>query len=345
MRKARTATLVSLLFAALLLALPTEDALAVSFGSFAPIDFPGAVSGTLVTGVSGGNIVGYSGGGQGFLYNGSTYTNLSYPNAASTYPRSIDGNNIVGDYKTVTTTIIQGKGHKTTTVTVTLDHGFRYDGSTYTTLDDPLGAKINGNMQVAYDIDGTNVVGTYTDSAGLSHGYLYNGSAYTTLDNPLGIKGNIAHAISGSNIVGTYTDSAALFHGYLYNGSTYTTLNAPLGINGTSARGIEGTNIVGDYLDSAGLRHGYLYDGSSFTTLDNPLGIKGTYATDISGSTVVGFYYDSANLTHGFSVPFSAAPLASFAVATVVPEPSTWVLLGIGAISLAAAAVRRRMRK
>jgi hypothetical protein len=46
-------------------------------------------------------------------------------------------------------------------------HGFLYNGSTYTTVDDPLGVKGTEVLGV----DGNNVVGTYFDSSDVPHGF------------------------------------------------------------------------------------------------------------------------------------------------------------------------------
>src|SRR5215469_4223673 len=93
------------------------------------------------------------------------FKTLDVPSATGgTFVWGIDGGNIVGYYT-------DGTG----------DHGFLYNGSTYTTLDDPLATK---GFTHAYGISGNNIVGSYIDATGF-HGFLYNGSSYTTLDNPL----------------------------------------------------------------------------------------------------------------------------------------------------------------
>ena len=90
-------------------------------------------------------------------------------------------------------------------------NGFLYDGTTYATLDAPLGT----NGTYAQGISGSCIVGYYEDSSDLDHGFLYNGSTstYTTLDDPLAspdgkVNGTRAYGISGSNIVGAYLDPA-----------------------------------------------------------------------------------------------------------------------------------------
>ena len=90
---------------------------------------------------------------------------------------------------------------------------------TWTTLNAPgaYGTSLMG-------IDGSNIVGYYSDTYGRQHGGIYNGTTWTTLDEPSGYYTEV-DGIDGSNLVGTYSSS----HGFLYNGTTWTTLDAPLG--------------------------------------------------------------------------------------------------------------------
>jgi len=270
-----------------------------------------------------------------------SYTTLDYPSTTSgTTAYGISGNNIVGFY------VGNDASH--------VRHGFVYNGSTYTTLDNPNAFPSFAAGTTAYGISGNNIVGGYASSVG--HGFLYNGTTYTTLDNPLGVTGTEATGISGNNIVGNYNDAGGHSHGFLYNGSTYTTLDNPLGVNGTFAQGISGNNIVGYYWDLSGFHgflyngssfatltsplgsdvipygisgnkivgssedgHGFFYDGNTYITLDDPLGVQGTTATGISGDTITGFFTDF-NGTHSFVV--------------TVPEPSTLALAAIGGAAL-----------
>ena len=283
--------------------------------------------GTQAFGISGSNIVGryidsslqY----HGFIYDGSTYTTLDDTSAGAggIADSGISGSNIVGYYQ-------QGL----------MWHGFLYNGSTYTTLDDPLAVptSVGNGGTWASGISGNNIAGYYEDSSGISHGFIYNGSTYMTFDDPLGVQGTAAFGIDGKNIVGSYEDSSSNEHGFLYNGSTYTTLDDPLGVNISYAMGVSGKNIVGDYRDSSDKYHGYLYNGSTYTTLDDPLvgtnSLWGTQVCGISGNNIVGYYTDSSGEYHGF-------------IATIVPEPSTLALLGIGAVGLLGYAARRRWQR
>ncbi|HEX4415867.1 MAG TPA: PEP-CTERM sorting domain-containing protein [Lacipirellulaceae bacterium] len=214
-----------------------------------------------------------------------TYKTLDDPGSIRTDAFGISGNNIVGMYAN------------------SFYHGFLYDGTTYTPIDNPAAT----NFTVASGIDGNNIVGDYSDSSGKDHGFLYNGSSFTTLDDPLGVNRVVAGVveatsplgISGNNIVGLYYDSSDVVHGFLYNGATWTPLDFP-GSTYTDAFGISGNRIVGSYADAAGNKHGYLYDDSAYTTLDAPLGTKGTFASGIDGNNIVGSYTDASGLSHGF---------------------------------------------
>ncbi len=73
-------------------------------------------------------------------------------------------------------------------------HGFLYNGSGYTTLDDPFGA----DGTVAYGISGNNIVGGYTDASGNSHGFVASvpePSAFVLA--ALGVLGVIAWRLRG----------------------------------------------------------------------------------------------------------------------------------------------------
>ena len=281
--------------------------------SFTTIDDPSAPTntsfgGTTLTGISGSTILGMYGSENysptAFLYNGSSFTNLDLPlNAGGGGVRGIDGANIVG---------------------TSLGKGFLYNGSTLTTINPPLAGN---NGSVGDGISGNDIVGSYSDSSEEQHGFLYNGTSYVTLDDPFANsnigQGTYATGISGNIVVGGYMDTSYKSHGFLYNINTasYTTFDVPSSID-TTIFGIDGNEIVGSYTDSSYNDHGFFYNGQTFTTLDDPFaGVNGTIANGVSGNTVVGYYFDSSNAEHGF-------------VATIVPEPSTFALLSVGAVAL-----------
>ena len=175
----------------------------------------------------------------------------------------------------------------------------------YTSFDvDIAGAK---NTR-AYGIDGSNIVGRYTDDSGDYHGFKYDGSNYTTLEVP-GATRTYAQGIDGSDIVGYYEDISGNYHGFKYDGSNYTALDVTsLGADNTYAYGIDGSNIAGLYYDGSSISHGYSYNGSSYTAIDETsLGAIKTYAHGIDGDNIVGYYKDSNNDYHGFQATVRTA--------------------------------------
>ena len=219
-------------------------------------------------------------------------TTLDPAGSISTHVTGISGSNVVGYY--------EDAGN--------VYHGFLYNGTTLTTLDDPAAGQGFFQGTYAQGVSGNNVVGYYTDASGVEHGFVYNGTTFTTLDDPAASHvafqgGTIAYGVSGNNVVGWYIDASNVSHGFLYNGTTFTTLddpNAGHSLNqGTIVTGVSGSNVVGDYTDASGVEHGFLYDGTTFTTLD-PAGSTDTDATGVSGSNVVGDYFDASGVEHGF---------------------------------------------
>jgi len=233
--------------------------------SYVSLDEPDAVGGTYAIGISGGEIVGYyvDAGAQthGFLYDGSTYTSLDDPNAVfnnggtdiyfGTYATGVSDGNIVGYYFD-----INGQ-----------THGFLDDGSSFTTLDDPIAFVASGGTY-ANGVDGSNIVGFYQVSA--NSGFLYDGNSYTTLDYPDAGGFTDAYGISGGNIVGYYQDASGQTHGFLDNGGVYTSFDYP-GSSDTYATGISSNTIAGYYIDSNNHTHGFVATVSAGNNLTGSL--------------------------------------------------------------------------
>lgn len=242
---------------------------------------------TEVWGIDGDNLVGWHqvipGPGQpaqGFLYDGTTDTDINYPGAASTLPYDISGSNIVGAYRDASS----------------VSHGFLYDGASYSPIDYP------GSFQtLAYGVDGDNVVGYHLPGGGPGggvHGFLYDGTNYSTIDYPGSQNSTRAYGISGSKILGEYIPGGVgLSHGFLYDGTNWTTLDYP-GSFSTRAYGISGDSIVGVYTDIHATSHGFVYDGTDWYTVDYPFSTS-SRALGIDGESIVGAY-QSGSITQGF---------------------------------------------
>ena len=222
-----------------------------------------------------------------------TWSSFDYPGAINTQANGISGSNIVGDYYT--------------SFNPTIEHGYLYNGSTFTSFDDPLAGTFNGQGTIATGIASNgNIVGYYIAPSGVNHGFLKIGNSYQTLDYPGVINDTFVHGISSTTgkIVGNYADTSNNHHGFVLSGSSYTPLNDPnastASNQGTFAQGISNTtgDIVGYYIDPTNKIHGFLYNGT-YTTLDYP-GATLTYAFGIDGSNIVGSYFDTDDRDHAF---------------------------------------------
>lgn len=247
-----------------------------------------------------------------------TYTTLNGPTGATNvWAEGISGNTIVGYYQDASQKF----------------HGFSYDGSSYTTLNDPLAGKSLGTQ--AYGVSGNDIVGWYSDAVtGNLHGFLYDGSTYTSLDDPAeGLEGTLAYGISGNTVVGTYYDSNGVLNGFKYDipSHAYTTINDPMGTGGTQARGVDGNNIVGIF-QNPNNGHGFKYDGANFTTIDEPDQYNvSTDANGISGNLIVGSY-DGRNGTdsNGFTIQAEYGYVYDGVSYTRLSDPSADEELGHG---------------
>jgi hypothetical protein len=280
-------------------------------GLLSYISVPGASS-TNVTGASGSSLVGNftSPAGQGYLYNGTTFTTLDFPGAVATEVRGISGNNVVGFYLDTSNEY----------------HGFLYNSLTFTyTTIDPSGSIHTG----ARAISGNIVAGDYYDASQVQRGFVYNilTSAYTTFAVP-GATANSTSivGISGGNVVGSYIDDVGgAIHGFLYNTltSSCTTLD-PSGTIATNATGISGSNVVGYYLDANWVYHGFLYNGltSSYTTIDPP-GSVYTGVRTISGNNVAGEYQDASQVRRGFVYNILTMTYTTFTVPVAATDTTS----------------------
>ena len=128
----------------------------------------GALQLDVAEGVDGSNVVGQflnaAGVFYGFLYNGSSYTTIDDPSASHTFNNSgYDGTAALG----VSGSTIVGAYYDSSGV----EHGFLYNGSTYTTINDPSAGTGSGQGTSLNGISGNLLTGFYIDSSGVSHGF------------------------------------------------------------------------------------------------------------------------------------------------------------------------------
>ncbi len=183
---------------------------------------------------------------QGFLFDGTTYTILNYPEATATQINGINDNGVI-----VGRWVENG----------ITGHGFSYDGITWTSIDFP-GADGSLNGTWAGDINNLGqIVGTYhhlTPGPGAnSFGFILDGGAYTQLDSG-GDRTEFVGINNTGLMVGVSSSvSDTLFSGLKYDGSTYCTFDIP-DTTGTTAMGVNDLgSTVGVYSDSSG-PHGFV---------------------------------------------------------------------------------------
>jgi hypothetical protein len=287
---------------------------AISFSELTPPNFQYGDA----SGISGGLIVGnytdtnYNS--IAYVFDGSSYGTISVPGSVNTMVFGISGINIVGRYVESVSYITKG---------------FTFDGTNYTTLVVP-----GAYSTLAYGVSGTTVVGFYGDESYNYNGFIFDGTNYTTLSVP-GAFNTRALGISGNYIVGSFQQDDST-KGFIFDGTNYTTLVVP-GAYSTSANGISGNYIVGSYSDQTG-SHGFVFDGSTYRTLDYP-DVSLTVLQGISGDSVVGWYDDGSEASRAF------VATSIFSNGPTVPEPSTYGLIGIGALGVAFAARRRKIKE
>jgi hypothetical protein len=280
------------------------------------------------------------------------FTALNIPTAISAEAHGTSGGSVVGSYSTRT------------------QNGFIFNGSSYTTLNNPLG--IYGTDLTG--IDGNNIIGFYNDGVHSMNGFIFNGTSFASLNHPqaVGQYGEtIPLGINGRVIVGFYVDPYRNENGFLFDGTNYTTINNPSAIGVTTLTGIAGNNIVGEYHNGSSWS-GFLYNGSTFTDINLPSASCTTYINGISGSDIFGYYYDHlTGIRSGFifdgtnyttiNYPESISTLITgisgsticgsayinsnyipfIATLASVPEPSTYALFGLGALALVVAYRRK----
>jgi probable HAF family extracellular repeat protein len=85
------------------------------------------------------------------------------------------------------------------------EHGFFYDGSTWTTLDDPNASALFGGT-VAFGLNNSGqIVGSYYDATNTEYAFVFDGGTYTTLGSNLAAIG----IDDSDQIVGFYTPLTA----------------------------------------------------------------------------------------------------------------------------------------
>jgi probable HAF family extracellular repeat protein len=206
-------------------------------------------------------------------------------------------------------------------------HAFLYSGGTMT----DLGTFPGSSWEATSYASAINASGQVVGSCGfgIQHAFLYSSGTMTDLGTLPGYSWSVANGINASGQVVGYVDTGSGDqHAFFYSGGTMSNLGVLPGGSYSLATGINSTGqIVGYGSASDGYEDAFLFDNGTMTDLNSLIdpssGWRLERATAINDSgQVVGYGGDGGNI-HAFLLTPSPTP-----------EPSTFVLLAIGAISL-----------
>jgi hypothetical protein len=204
--------------------------------------------GTLFTGINNSkSIVGFAMNGaasQSFVRNGSHYIPIAVPGFDSTIAYGInDAGQIVGYYENVANPN---------------DHGFLWDGATYTPIFMPLHGTLSTTPR-GINNNGV-VVGSFQDSGATFHGFIRTSNGYVQFDAPYGNHTTATGINDAGQVVGNYYDAVTgRGGGFLKDGSIYTTIDVP-GASHTSVSDINNAGqLVGAYSNGPLHEGGFIY--------------------------------------------------------------------------------------
>ncbi len=264
--------------------------------------------------------------GHAFLYSGSTMVDLGTNGGVQSVANAINNRgHLVGSFQ-------ESDG---------CYYGFLYDGSQ--TFELPVLGGIYTRGTAKGINDSGQIIGySYPASGGGGHAFLYSDSTITDLGT-LGGTMSQANGINNSGqVVGmSYLAGAQGYHAFLYSGSTMTDLGTVGGIYTFASQAMDindSGQIVGRcHADnSPSNTHAFIYSNGTMTDLNTLIepnsGWTLSDATAINNSGwIVGYGIDPTGHRGAFLL-------------TPVPEPSTFVFIGVAAVSLAVHTHRRGSR-
>ena len=238
-----------------------------------------------------------------FLFDGTSFTTLLPTGALGSSAIGVsDGGTVVGSYFVSTVTDDFGN------VFPGPEHGFIYEGGSYTTLDVPGALATNPR---GISPDGRYVSGFYTIDAGRP-GFVYDRTdgTFTTIAKSDSLL-TIAQGINSSGIlVGSDILLGPPFSrpGFFYDISTNTRTDVTIaGALSTALRGIDDAgNVAGFFNNGAGI-HGFVGLVTSYEQIDYP----GATGTLLEGMNNAGVLVGNANIGEpslGMSIAFVVTP-------------------------------------
>ncbi len=285
-----------------------------TFNQLLGINNAGTIAGYFGSGAAGHPNKGYT------LTPPSTYTNENFPGSAQTQVIGINNTGVTVGFWSNTN---NGIG-------LDSNFGFVDNHGVFTNVNDPATPSASPSFNNLLGVNDHNVaVGFYNDAAGNSHSYTYDIANGQFTPIPLVAASSLtASAINNSGEIAGYYTSAitGATLGFIDNNSNgiFTSVNAP-GATFTQLFGLNNEGIAVGVATINNVTDGIVYNtlNDSFNIVNDPFASPGT--TTINGindaGEIVGFYTDAAGNTDGF-------------LATPVPEPGSFALIGSGLLAL-----------
>jgi hypothetical protein len=219
------------------------------------------------------------------------------------------------------------------------NHGFIFEGGTYTTVDNPLTGPSPSVNQLLGINDKWLAAGFYVNGSGVNEGELADLSTpsapvFSPVTVPAAfdpVSTTATDVNNAGDVSGFFTNGATdAVEGFLWVGTKFVPLNFGADTS-TMAFGLNNEDqVVGAYVDAAGNTHGFVFNWvtDAMTTIDDPnadgttsFGVEGTLVNGINDKgELVGFYANTVgtpDAVNGF-------------LAIRVPEPSTWAMMLLG---------------
>ena len=266
---------------------------------------------------------------SGFIDNNGVFTYLDAPGTLTSTGYTVanginNAGQVVGTFSSNNSTVA--------------DQGFLYQNSSFTTINDPNGAK--GTVAMGIN-NSSEIVGYYIDGSGAQHGFIDIGGTFATIDDPLG-KNTIVTGINDTGqIVGYYQDNNNTYHGFVASLNNVTTAeNTPLTLTSlsvsdafTGANSITVTLAVGHGILTLGNTSGLTTSGlgsSSVSLTGSVSAIDAALASGLTYTPTTNFVFtDTLSITandlgHNTSgVALSSTQIVGIVVDNETVAPST----------------------
>ncbi len=230
---------------------------------------------------------------SGFIDNNGVFTYLDAPGTLTSTGYTVanginNAGQVVGTFSSNNSTVA--------------DQGFLYQNSSFTTINDPNGAK--GTVAMGIN-NSSEIVGYYIDGSGAQHGFIDIGGTFATIDDPLG-KNTIVTGINDTGqIVGYYQDNNNTYHGFVASLNNVTTAeNTPLTLTSlsvsdafTGANSITVTLAVGHGILTLGNTSGLTTSGlgsSSVSLTGSVSAIDAALASGLTYTPTTNFVFTDA---------------------------------------------------